>query len=257
MTQTITDKERQPVILDMARVNSRLIVLRSQYKNILEDADILKKKLLPYYRDKKRFEERMETKYDLTKTMEKLKEKTEELQGLEVDMYIAGTIIVVNYLNQYYETFYNETLSADKSNVADAKRVASNKLATKINLLFGAGNYVVYDFSCPWDTFYEYSKSEDNLKLVYSKQYPENRKDKARTIIMYKDTDMGLDFEISVKMAEEFNIIVMSIVEELLAHKRELEAAEKQKSLDAKEARRMLYLRLKQEFEQEEVATES
>lgn len=251
MTQTITDKERQPVILDMARVNSRLIVLRGKYKNAVEDADVLRKKLLPYYRDKKRFEERMETKYDLTKSFEKLKEKTEELLELERDMHIAGTLIIINYLNQYWSTFYKEELSQNEDNQDDAKRIANKKLAEKINRLFGGGDYITYDFSCPWDIFFEYAFNEDSLKLIYQKVYGENKRDKTRTLVVYKDTDTGINFQLSVKMVEEFNIIVMSIVEELLAHKREMEEAEKQKSVDAKEARRLLYLKLKQEFEPE------
>lgn len=252
MTQTITDKERQPVILDMARVNSRLIVLRGKYKNVVEDADILRKKLLPYYRDKKRFEERMETKYDLTKSFEKLKEKTEELLELERDMYIAGTLIIINYLNQYWETFYKEESNIEENNQNEAKKFATKKLADKINRLFGSGDYITYDFSCPWDIFFEYACNEENLKMIYQKVYGENKRDKTRTLVVYKDTDMGIDFQLSVKMVEEFNIIVMSIVEELLAHKREREQIEKQKSVNAKEARRLLYLKLKQEFESEE-----
>lgn len=251
MTQTITDKEKQPVILDMARVNSRLIVLKKQHKDILEDAEILKKKLLPYYRDRRRFEERMEAKYDLTKSFEKLKEKTEELQELELNMHIAGTQIIISYLNQYWDTFFQEK-NIETGLPSQAMEFANQKLKDKLNRLLGGGDYVTYDFSCPWKSFYDLAQNEDNLKLWYQKKTNSNSRDRSKIIVNYIDTDMGIDFSLSIKMIDEFNIIVMSVVDELLSHKREQEESQKQKEFNAKEARRNLYYRLKQEFEGED-----
>lgn len=261
-TEKITDKEREGVILDLARLNSHLIDLKTKYTNAKEDSEVVARKLTPYYRDKKRFDERMETKYEVSKNLEKLRDKLGDMQIYERNIHCAVARMLINYFDQYVKAY-----SYDGYRKLEEKLKELKKNGINIELMFDSGFSEADEF---WEKFLEFVDGCE-LEHVYRKVTPEeiptsrkpSRFQKDKIIITFAGSfetnnpddytrEEYFKFSFSQRTSEEFSKVVMAIVEDIIALKREREAKKEAAEITAKENRRQLYERLKMEFEGEE-----